>query len=224
MAVAPAAIKPKRPGRFHLGAIERRNLRWGLLFISPWLFGFIVLGDLPDPLHVLSQPDPLFGHQGSGPDRGPELRADGRRPALPEGRLQHALLHAPRGPGRGRGGHGPGAGHEPEGPRGRGLSGDLLPALDPAGLRHLVRLRGPAQPRLWAGQLGPVRGGAPVAQLARRPGLHEARPGDDRATRGRSVRARLPGRAYAASRPSCTSPRRSTARAHGTSSATSPCR
>jgi multiple sugar transport system permease protein len=30
-----------------LGAIERRNLRWGLLFISPWLFGFIALGVFP---------------------------------------------------------------------------------------------------------------------------------------------------------------------------------
>ena len=27
--------------------MERRNLRWGLLFISPWLFGFIVLGVFP---------------------------------------------------------------------------------------------------------------------------------------------------------------------------------
>jgi multiple sugar transport system permease protein len=47
MAVAPAAIKPKRLARFRLGAIERRNLKWGLLFISPWLFGFIVLGVFP---------------------------------------------------------------------------------------------------------------------------------------------------------------------------------
>ncbi len=27
--------------------MERRNLRWGLLFISPWLFGFLVLGVFP---------------------------------------------------------------------------------------------------------------------------------------------------------------------------------
>lgn len=47
MAVAPAAIKRRRLARFHMGAIERRNLRWGLLFISPWLFGFIVLGVFP---------------------------------------------------------------------------------------------------------------------------------------------------------------------------------
>jgi multiple sugar transport system permease protein len=47
MAVAPAAIKPKRLARFRLGAIERRNLKWGLLFISPWLFGFIFLGVFP---------------------------------------------------------------------------------------------------------------------------------------------------------------------------------
>jgi len=30
-----------------LGKIEQRNLKWGLLFISPWLFGFIVLGIFP---------------------------------------------------------------------------------------------------------------------------------------------------------------------------------
>jgi multiple sugar transport system permease protein len=51
MAVAPAAtataVQHKKPGRFRLGAIERRNLRWGLIFISPWLFGFIVLGIFP---------------------------------------------------------------------------------------------------------------------------------------------------------------------------------
>jgi multiple sugar transport system permease protein len=47
MAVAPAAVKPSRRARFRLGPLERRNLRWGLLFISPWLFGFIVLGVFP---------------------------------------------------------------------------------------------------------------------------------------------------------------------------------
>jgi multiple sugar transport system permease protein len=30
-----------------MGALERRNLRWGLLFISPWLFGFLALGVFP---------------------------------------------------------------------------------------------------------------------------------------------------------------------------------
>ena len=30
-----------------MGKIEQRNLKWGLLFISPWLFGFIVLGIFP---------------------------------------------------------------------------------------------------------------------------------------------------------------------------------
>jgi multiple sugar transport system permease protein len=36
-----------RPTRFGLGANERRNLKWGLLFISPWLFGFITLSIFP---------------------------------------------------------------------------------------------------------------------------------------------------------------------------------
>jgi multiple sugar transport system permease protein len=36
----------RRP-RFGLGKIERHNLKWGLLFISPWLFGFVVLGIFP---------------------------------------------------------------------------------------------------------------------------------------------------------------------------------
>jgi multiple sugar transport system permease protein len=49
MAVA-AQTKPAqtaRPPRFNLGKIERRNLRWGLLFISPWLIGFLVFGVFP---------------------------------------------------------------------------------------------------------------------------------------------------------------------------------
>src|SRR4249920_1767768 len=48
MAVAPAAaVRPSRRKRTRLGRTERRNLRWGLLFISPWLFGFIVFGIFP---------------------------------------------------------------------------------------------------------------------------------------------------------------------------------
>jgi multiple sugar transport system permease protein len=47
MAVASAAVNERRPSRYHLGKLERRNLRWGLIFISPWLFGFIVLGIFP---------------------------------------------------------------------------------------------------------------------------------------------------------------------------------
>jgi multiple sugar transport system permease protein len=33
--------------RFGLGTTERRNLRWGLIFISPWLIGFVLFGILP---------------------------------------------------------------------------------------------------------------------------------------------------------------------------------
>src|SRR6185436_4918598 len=54
MAVTPAAVgsvgtvRPARRRRFRrLGTLERRNLMWGLLFISPWLFGFIVFGIFP---------------------------------------------------------------------------------------------------------------------------------------------------------------------------------
>src|SRR6478672_767044 len=51
MAVAPAALETVRPARRprfrRLGTLERRNLMWGLLFISPWLFGFIFLGVFP---------------------------------------------------------------------------------------------------------------------------------------------------------------------------------
>jgi multiple sugar transport system permease protein len=47
MAVAPAAVRSSRRKRFRLTPVERRNLRWGLLFISPWLFGFIVFGVFP---------------------------------------------------------------------------------------------------------------------------------------------------------------------------------
>jgi multiple sugar transport system permease protein len=54
MAVTPAAVgsvgavRPARRRRFRrLGTLERRNLMWGLLFISPWLFGFIFFGIFP---------------------------------------------------------------------------------------------------------------------------------------------------------------------------------
>jgi multiple sugar transport system permease protein len=47
MAVAPVAVKTRRRSRFRLGKLERRNLGWGLMFISPWLFGFIVFGIFP---------------------------------------------------------------------------------------------------------------------------------------------------------------------------------
>jgi multiple sugar transport system permease protein len=40
---SPRAWRSRRK----LGTIERRNLRNGLLFISPWLFGFLVLGVFP---------------------------------------------------------------------------------------------------------------------------------------------------------------------------------
>jgi multiple sugar transport system permease protein len=42
-----AAAPRNRPRRPRMGALERRNLRWGLLFISPWLFGFLALGVFP---------------------------------------------------------------------------------------------------------------------------------------------------------------------------------
>jgi multiple sugar transport system permease protein len=41
------SIRPGRSNRPRLGSIERRNLRNGLLFISPWLFGFLFLGVFP---------------------------------------------------------------------------------------------------------------------------------------------------------------------------------
>ncbi len=44
---AAATTAPRRPSRFNLGKIERRNLRWGLLFISPWLIGFLIFGIFP---------------------------------------------------------------------------------------------------------------------------------------------------------------------------------
>jgi multiple sugar transport system permease protein len=47
MSEASPAIPRARLGRRRMGAMERRNLRWGLLFISPWLFGFLVLGVFP---------------------------------------------------------------------------------------------------------------------------------------------------------------------------------
>ena len=42
-ATAPARAR----GRFGFGVVERRNLKWGLIFISPWLFGFFALSIFP---------------------------------------------------------------------------------------------------------------------------------------------------------------------------------
>jgi multiple sugar transport system permease protein len=48
MAVADEAQAGRgRTGVLGLGQIERHNLRWGLLFISPWLVGFLLLGVFP---------------------------------------------------------------------------------------------------------------------------------------------------------------------------------
>src|SRR3954463_16189497 len=44
---AGAETVKARPSRSRLGTAERRNLRWGLLFISPWLIGFLVFGVFP---------------------------------------------------------------------------------------------------------------------------------------------------------------------------------
>ena len=46
MTAAPTTASPPR-SRFNLGNVERRNLRWGLIFISPWLVGFLVFGIFP---------------------------------------------------------------------------------------------------------------------------------------------------------------------------------
>src|SRR4051812_23429964 len=46
MTAAATTATPRR-SRFNLGNVERRNLRWGLLFISPWLIGFLVFGVFP---------------------------------------------------------------------------------------------------------------------------------------------------------------------------------
>ncbi|HYU50805.1 MAG TPA: sugar ABC transporter permease [Candidatus Limnocylindria bacterium] len=48
MTTAAAATATPRRSRFRrLGTTERRNLRWGLTFISPWLIGFLVFGVFP---------------------------------------------------------------------------------------------------------------------------------------------------------------------------------
>jgi multiple sugar transport system permease protein len=47
MTTAAATVRPRRNRFRPLGPTERRNLRWGLTFISPWLIGFIVFGIFP---------------------------------------------------------------------------------------------------------------------------------------------------------------------------------
>jgi multiple sugar transport system permease protein len=47
MAVAGAATAKRRLARPTLGKTDRRNLKWGLIFVSPWLVGFILLSIFP---------------------------------------------------------------------------------------------------------------------------------------------------------------------------------
>ena len=44
---AAASTRPRRFAPPRIGVLERRSLGWGLLFISPWLFGFLVLTIYP---------------------------------------------------------------------------------------------------------------------------------------------------------------------------------
>jgi multiple sugar transport system permease protein len=47
MAVAGASTARRRFARPTLGKTDRRNLKWGLVFVSPWLVGFILLSIFP---------------------------------------------------------------------------------------------------------------------------------------------------------------------------------
>jgi multiple sugar transport system permease protein len=47
MAVAGASTARRRFALPTLGKTDRRNLKWGLIFISPWLVGFILLSVFP---------------------------------------------------------------------------------------------------------------------------------------------------------------------------------
>ena len=158
MAVAPAAIKqPVRFRRFRLTRIERRNLRWGLLFISPWLFGFIVFGVFPILYTFylsLTRYSGIMAPVFIGIGNYQRMAND---PLFLKSAYNTLYYTAAGGPDRGRRGDGAGDGDEPPGPRGIDLPGDLLPALDPAGLRHLLHLRRPAEPGLRTRQLGSCR-------------------------------------------------------------------
>ena len=113
MAAHLAAIDSGR-ARFaarRLGAIEdAATCEWGSLFISPWLFGFIVLGIFPILYTFYLSLTRYSGHQGPpvfiGIQNYQRMAAD---PLFLEGRLQHALLHVAGGPDRRRRGDGPGA-------------------------------------------------------------------------------------------------------------------
>ena len=100
MAEASPAIRTERVGRRRLGAIERRNLRWGLLFVSPWLFGFLVLGVFPILYTFYLSLTRYSGLGGAGLHRSRQLPADGGRPAVLEATyntLYYTLLAVPIG-------------------------------------------------------------------------------------------------------------------------------
>ena len=194
MAVAPAAIKPVRFRRFRLTRIQRRNLRWGLLFISPWLFGFIVLGVFPILYTFylsLTRYSGIMPPVFIGIGNYQRMVVDPLFLKAAYNTLYYTLLAVPIGvvvamslamamnrPVR-----------EVSAYRAIYYLPSILPVFAISFV--FVVLLNPGYGLVnWA----PVVGRAAVPQLAGRPRLYEARAGHDRAARRRPVRARLPGR------------------------------
>ena len=224
MAVAPAAIKPVRFRRFRLTRIERRNLRWGLLFISPWLFGFIVLGVFPILYTFFLS---LTRYSGIKPPvligiaNYQRMAADPLFLKAAYNTLYYTLLAVPIG---------------------------VVVAMSLAmAMNRKVREVSVYRAIYYLPSILPVFAisfvfvvllnpgyglvnwllsiaRAAVPELAGRSRLHEARAGHDRAARRRPVRARLPGRTPRRPDGAVRIRGRSTAPGAGPSSATSPCR
>ena len=161
MSEASPAIPRARLGRRRMGAIERRNLRMGLLFISPWLFGFLVLGVFPilytfylSLTRYSGLRDPIF----IGAANYERMAADPLFWKAVYNTLYYTLLAVPIGVVVAMV---LALAMNQQAQRDRDLPGDLLPPVDPPGLRDLVHLHRLPQPGLRAGEPRALRVGLP---------------------------------------------------------------
>ena len=174
--------------------MERRNLRWGLLFISPWLFGFLVLGVFPilytfylSLTRYSGLRDPIF----IGVANYQRMAADPQFWKATYNTLYYTLLAVPIGAAVAM-----------------GLALIMNQRLREVAVYRAIYYLPSILPVfaisfIFVVFLNPGYGllnhaltsiGLQISQLAGGSGLHQARPGDDRPARRRSVRVDLPGR------------------------------
>ena len=207
-----------------LSPLARREARFGLLFVAPWIVGFFAFTLDPDDRHVpvhVHQHQPRPGR--TAPVRRPrQLRAGAPRPADLGVARRHPQVRAHRPAGRGH----PAVPRRAAAQQPPSQGGGALPDPVLHAVRRAVRGRRPhlgvdAQPGQRLDRpVPPAHRHLGPAELAGGPRHHLPGPGDHRHLGHRRRDHRLPGRACVGSRPSCTTRRGSTAPERGRASAT----